>query len=228
MFLPSTYSTAIIASMASSSGESRQLAPERMQVPSPNPEDAAERQIADARLLRRIAAGDRAAFSELYDRFSRPLYSTAMRILGDPAESQDILHDTFIVLWEKAGAFDATRGSAFGWASTLTRNRAIDRLRSRRRRAQLLEASSPSDLGLDENSSGPSADSAADSQDQAVAVRAAVASLPAEQQNALQLAFFGGLTQEEIATRLQTPLGTIKARIRRGLLKLRDQLAPRS
>lgn len=199
-----------------------------MKAPPEHPEDAVERQIADARLLTRIAGGDRAAFAELYDRFSRPLYSTSLRILGDASEAQDILHDTFIVLWEKADTFDASRGSAFAWAVTLVRNRAIDRLRLRRRRAELLESSALSDLGLDQNSSGPSADSAADTQDQATAVRAAVATLPAEQQNALQLAFFSGLTQEEIAQRLQTPLGTIKARIRRALIKLRDQLASRS
>jgi RNA polymerase sigma-70 factor, ECF subfamily len=137
------------------------------------------------------------------------------------------VHDAFITVWEKAALFEATRGTAFSWALTLTRNRAIDRLRSRRRRAQLLDASALSDFGLDENSAGPSADAAAETGDQAQAVRAAVATLPADQQNALQLAFFGGLTQEEIAARLQTPLGTIKARIRRGLLKLRDQLASR-
>jgi len=184
-----------------------------------------ERQAADARLLDRVAAGDRAAFAELYDRFSRPLYATALRILNDAAEAQDIVHDAFVTLWEKASSFESDRGTAFSWALTLTRNRAIDRLRSRRRRAELLESSAPSDLGLDENSSGPSADTSATASDQATAVRAAVATLPADQQRALELAFFSGLTQEEIAARLRTPLGTVKARIRRGLLKLREQLA---
>ena len=188
-------------------------------------EEPDARHAADARLLGRVATGDRAAFSELYDRFSRPLYATAFRILNDANEAQDIVHDAFVAVWEKAETFETSRGTAFSWALTLTRNRAIDRLRSRRRRAELLDASAPSDLGLDENSSGPSADDSASASDQAVAVRAAVATLPADQQRALELAFFGGLTQEEIATRLRTPLGTVKARIRRGLLKLRDQLA---
>lgn len=196
----------------------------RMSEPSLTEEPDA-RHAADARLLGRVASGDRAAFSELYDRFSRPLYATAFRILNDANEAQDIVHDAFVAVWEKAETFETSRGTAFSWALTLTRNRAIDRLRSRRRRAELLDASAPSDLGLDENSSGPSADDSASASDQAVAVRAAVATLPADQQRALELAFFGGLTQEEIATRLRTPLGTVKARIRRGLLKLRDQLA---
>lgn len=186
-----------------------------------------ERHAVDALLLKRVAAGDRAAFSELYDRFSKPLYSTAVRILTDTAEAQDVVHDAFVALWDKASTYEASRGTAFSWALTLTRNRAIDRLRSRRRRAELLENSAPSDLGLDENSSGPSADESADTSDQAAAVRAAVETLPSDQQSALKLAFFSGLTQEEIAARLSTPLGTIKARIRRGLLKLRERLAAR-
>ena len=184
-----------------------------------------ERHAVDALLLKRVAAGDRVAFSELYDRFSKPLYSTAVRILTDTAEAQDVVHDAFVALWDKASTYEASRGTAFSWALTLTRNRAIDRLRSRRRRAELLENSAPSDLGLDENSSGPSADESADTSDQSAAVRAAVETLPSDQQSALKLAFFGGLTQEEIAARLSTPLGTIKARIRRGLLKLRERLA---
>ena len=88
-------------------------------------------------------------------------------------------------------------------------------------------SSTPSDLGLDENTSGPAANLAASTSEHARTLRAAVAALPADQQRALKLAFFSGLTQEEIAARLETPLGTIKARIRRGLLKLRDQLANR-
>jgi RNA polymerase sigma-70 factor (ECF subfamily) len=228
MFLLSTYSSEAFACMAEAPEPPPSPAPNRMKVPADLPEEPRERQLADARLLSRVAAGDRAAFGELYDRFSRPLFATALRILRDSTEAQDVVHDAFITLWEKANAFENARGTAFAWAVTLTRNRAIDRLRSRRRRAQLLEGSAPSDLGLDENSSGPSADAAADTSDQASAVRAAVATLPADQQQALQLAFFGGLTQDEIATRLQTPLGTIKARIRRGLLKLREQLASRS
>jgi RNA polymerase sigma-70 factor, ECF subfamily len=185
------------------------------------------RHAADARLLGLVATGDRDAFTELYDRFSRPLYSTALRILNDPSEAQDIVHDAFVAVWEKAAAYEISRGTAFSWALTLTRNRAIDRLRSRRRRAELLDASAPSDLGLDENSSGLGAAAAASASDRASTVRAAVATLPVDQQHALELAFFSGLTQEEIAVRLATPLGTIKARIRRGLIKLRDQLATR-
>jgi RNA polymerase sigma-70 factor (ECF subfamily) len=185
-----------------------------------------DRAAIDAELLRRMAAGDKAALAELYDRFSRPLYATALRIVNDPTEAQDLVHDAFIALWEKAAVFEHERGSAFAWAVTLIRNRAIDRVRSRRRRGELLAASLPSDLGYDENP-GDGADATATSVDQARAVRAAVATLPLEQKRALELAFFSGLTQQEIAQKLSAPLGTVKARIRRGLLKLRDALAHR-
>lgn len=183
-----------------------------------------DRQREDGELIRRMAAGDKAACAALYDRFSRPLYSVALRILNDQAEAEDIVQDVFLALWEKAGSFVSTRGSAFGWAITLTRNRAIDRLRTRRRRANLLSESFAGDLP----GAGTSAES--DSADELVlkeksgAVRAALATLPAEQVRALELAFFSGLTQQEIAARLSEPLGTVKARIRRGLLKLRDTL----
>ena len=186
-----------------------------------------ERQQEDARLLERVAEGDKVAFAALYDRFSRPLYATALRIVSDPAEAQDIVHDAFVTLWEKAATFETSRGSAFAWTLTLVRNRAIDRVRMRRRRAELLTASAPADLGYDENNSGPNADDSATLGDQAHAVRAAVASLPPDQKRALELAFFGGLTQQEIAEKLSEPLGTVKARIRRALLKLRDSLARR-
>ena len=194
----------------------------RMTPPATPPDERAQ---ADALLVRRMAAGDKAALAELYDRFARPLHATALRIVADRAEAQDIVHDAFIALWDKAGDFNAQRGTAFGWAVTLVRNRSIDRLRSRRRRGELLAASAPADLGYVENPA--TADDSAVAGDEARAVRAAVAMLPPDQQRALELAFFGGLTQQEIAQQLAEPLGTVKARIRRGLLKLRDALPRR-
>ncbi len=186
-----------------------------------------KRQLEDARLLGRVAQGDKTAFAQLYDRLSRPLYATALRVVRDATEAQDIVHDTFVSVWEKADSFKASRGTVFAWALTLVRNRAIDRVRLRHRRAQLLTASVPSDFGYDENNSGPAANEAATLGDEATAVRAAVSTLPADQKRALELAFFSGLTQRQIAEKLSEPLGTVKARIRRGLLKLRDSLARR-
>ncbi len=194
---------------------------------SSHPEPPEQRERADARLVERIALGDQQALAELYDRFSGPLYGTALRVLRDPAEAQDVVHDVFVTLWEKAASFETTKGSAFSWAVTLVRNRAIDRVRMRRRRAELLAESVPADLGYAESSTTASGGESAVADDDARAVRAAVATLPLEQKRALELAFFGGLTQEEIARKLSEPLGTVKARIRRGLLKLRDSLAQR-
>jgi RNA polymerase sigma-70 factor, ECF subfamily len=201
----------------------------RMTAPvSADPQPPEDRERVDGRLMQRIAEGDRLALGELYDRFSGPLYGTALRVVRDPAEAQDVVHDAFVTLWQKSSGFDSTRGTPFSWMVTLVRNRAIDRVRMRRRRAELLAESAPSDLGMDGSSGVASASESAATGDEARAVREAVATLPLEQQRAVELAFFGGLTQEEIARKLNEPLGTVKARIRRGLLKLRDLLASRT
>jgi RNA polymerase sigma-70 factor, ECF subfamily len=186
-----------------------------------------ERAKANAALIRRMAGGDKDALAELYDKLSKPLFATAKHILNDAAEAQDVVHDVFVSLWENAGSFDSGRGAAFSWAVTLTRNRAIDRLRSRANRARLLGNSVPDDLGYDEDAGTAAGLDKADLGDRAAAVRTALSQLPSEQQRALELAFFSGLTQKEIAEKLSEPIGTVKARIRRGLIKLRDTLANR-
>lgn len=186
-----------------------------------------ERARANAALIRRMAGGDRDALAELYDKLSRPLFATARHILNDAAEAQDVVHDVFVALWENAGSFDSGKGAAFSWAVTLTRNRAIDRLRSRANRARLLGSSVPNDLGYEGDAGLIGGGEKAELGDRAAAVRTALAGLPSEQQKALELAFFSGLTQKEIAEKLSEPIGTVKARIRRGLIKLRDALAHR-
>lgn len=196
-----------------------------MNSPAPS-EPTGERAEVDAQLMARIARGDRDAFAELYGRFSGPLYGTALRILQDPAEAQDIVHDGFVAVWNKAATYEPGRGTAFSWALTLVRNRAIDRVRTRRRRNELLADAPLADTEHLTTDAGPSGSDTAATGDEARAVRAAVAALPAEQRRALELAFFGGLTQEQIAAQLREPLGTIKARIRRGLIKLRTSLVP--
>jgi RNA polymerase sigma-70 factor (ECF subfamily) len=193
-------------------------------MPPPPPD---ERQQIDARLVQRMAAGDRGALGDLYDRFSGPLLGAAVRILRDQAEAQDVVHDAFVAMWEKAATFDTARGNAFAWAVTLVRNRAIDRVRMRQRRSELLDEAAPGDLGYGDGATAATGGDSAALGDEARLVRAAVATLPLEQKRAVELAFFGGLTQEEIARQLAQPLGTVKARIRRGLLKLRDSLAVR-
>src|SRR5580700_10685736 len=180
---------------------------------SEEPESPDARAHANAELIRRMAGGDRDALAELYDHLSRPLYATARHILNDATEAQDVVHDVFLSLWENAASFDSGRGAAFSWAVTLTRNRAIDRLRTRANRARLLGASVPDDLGYGAEAGEFGGRARAELGDRAVAVRSAMADLPGEQQRALELAFFSGLTQREIAEKLSEPIGTVKARI---------------
>ena len=208
------------------SGPATARPPARMK-PSDEPEPQEARARANAELIRRMAGGDRDALAELYDNLSRPLFSTARHILNDAAEAQDVVHDVFLSLWENAASFDSSRGAAFSWAVTLTRNRSIDRLRTRANRARLLGSSFPDDLGYGADTGEVGGGLRAELGDRAAAVRTAMAGLPADQQRALELAFFSGLTQKEIADKLSEPIGTIKARIRRGLIKLRDSLAGR-
>jgi len=174
---------------------------------------------ADAELLARVASGDRDAFAALYDRFSKPLFSFALRIVGNPADAEDVLQEVFVQLWEKAGQFDPSQGKPFTWSVTMTRNKAIDRLRSSQRRNRLVEEATLADPASDVVETGKAIGT-----DEATRIRTAVNTLPADQRQAIEMAFFGGLTHHQIAEKIREPLGTIKARIRRGMLKLRDTL----
>lgn len=178
--------------------------------------------IEDAQLLQRIGQRDRQAFSQLYDRYSGVFYSTIFRVLNNPDESADVLQEVFLQIWDKAGSYDPALGRPFNWALTLARNRAIDRLRSLRRRYNFIE-----EITHEMEEPDPRFTVGPDEvfgQEQATLIRTAVATLPLEQRQAIEMAFLGGLTQNEIASTLNQPLGTIKARIRRGMLKLRDLL----
>jgi RNA polymerase sigma-70 factor (ECF subfamily) len=180
-------------------------------------------QEADPELLRRIGAGDRAAFLRLYDRYSALLFSIATRVLGDRKEAEDVLQEVFLQIWRRADDYDPGLGTAASWVAAMARNKAIDRLRARVRRSQLAE-----EIALEVSPFADQPDTAANEflygRERAQAIRAAVDGLPQEQRLAIELAFFSGLSQSEVAARLQQPLGTIKARIRRGMLKLREQL----
>src|SRR5438874_6550970 len=183
-------------------------------------------QMLDRKMIARIGRRDQSAFSALYDRLSGPLYSLAMKMLGDPAEAQDALQDVFLQIWSRAGTYDPEKSSVFSWAVLLTRSRAIDRLRARERRLRVVVGPA-SDVKPTEAANASIVESGADTvnkNDEAARVRTFLNNLPSEQREAIELAFFGHLTHQEIAERLGHPLGTVKARIRRGLLKLREQL----
>jgi len=184
--------------------------------------DRQQSEESQAQLLHRIAGQDRQALAEFYDQTAGTLFSTAVRILGDAHEAEEVIQDAFLQIWGKAATFDTALGAPFYWALSITRNRAIDRLRARQRRVRLADE-------LHEFAAADSAQSAQPfrsefSQEDLAKVRAAVGGLPGDQRQAIEMAFFGGMTHSEIAEALHEPLGTIKARIRRGMLKLRETL----
>jgi RNA polymerase sigma-70 factor, ECF subfamily len=178
---------------------------------------------AEIELLRRIGRGDRESFAQLYDRFSSAVFSAAFRIVNNQQAAEDVLQEVFLQVWEKAALYDPARGKPLTWAITLTRNKAIDRLRATQRRGRLQE-SLERDAGGSEQFDGRSSFDAVDLLEKGKLVAEAMRKLPPEQREALDLAFFSGLTQSEIAEHLKEPLGTIKARIRRGMLKLKSSL----
>ena len=172
--------------------------------------------------LRRIADGDRSAFADFYDQYSGLLFAIALKVLNDGKEAEDVLQEVFMQIWNKAGAYNPLLGKPASWAVTLTRNKAIDRIRAAQRRFRLIEqAAVEADVRPDNS---PSANEKLHGKENAQLIRSVVAALPADQRRAIELAFFSGLTQDEISQQLQEPLGTIKARIRRGMLKLREKL----
>ena len=185
--------------------------------------DTAQQLDAEIELLRRVAKGDRSAFEELYDRFSGVLFSTAYRVLNNQEATEDVTQDVFIQIWEKAPLYNPALGKPMTWAITLTRNKAIDRLRSMQRRGRLqdeLQREAETFEQFDERSSFD----ATSGVETGKLVHEAIQKLSQDQREAIELAFFSSLTQTEIAERLNEPLGTVKARIRRGMLRLKEIL----
>ncbi len=178
----------------------------------------AEKQF-DAELIARIAQGEEAAFAQLYDRFSAPLYSLVRQITNDDTEAQDALSEGFMQIWRRAATYDATRSSAFSWAIMLVRNKTIDRLRARQRVTKVRDRAA-AERAPDEDIDAQSM-LAPHLRERVRLVRDMVNTLPEDQRVPLEMSFFGGLTHEEIAESLETPLGTIKARIRRAMQRMR-------
>jgi RNA polymerase sigma-70 factor, ECF subfamily len=189
-------------------------------------EPTGKQRTADRELMELIAKGDQAAFSTLYDRLSAPLFSLALEMLRDANEAEDTLQEVCLQVWRRAATYDATRSSLFSWAVMMTRSKAIDRLRARGRRARIVAGSTdenPESFGALASEADNAADTS-EKNDEANRVRTALRTLPDEQRQAIELAFFSHMTQAEIAAQKGEPLGTVKARIRRGLLRLRDGL----
>jgi RNA polymerase sigma-70 factor, ECF subfamily len=170
----------------------------------------------DLALVRASRSGDQDAMTALYDRYSSIVYSVALRVLQDTGAAEDVLQDIFMQLWRNPGAFDATRGNMAAWLAVIARNRAIDALRRRRPEDDIEDVvvSVERDLA-----------SEADRSRTMDKVRGVLQAMPATQRSALEMAYFEGLTHTEIAGKTGEPLGTIKTRIRTGLLALRKVLA---
>jgi len=179
----------------------------------------------DREAVKQLAGGDHAAIAELYDRHARLLYSLAFRIVRGQSDAEDVLQEVFAQVWRQAARYDTSRGTVIGWLVTLTRSRAIDRLRRGRLQPQTLDDESAAQAVPDV---AVAADVQLVTAEQASEVRAALEALPDAQRVPLELAYYEGLTQSEIAGRLAVPLGTVKTRMRQALLRLREALAGRA
>jgi RNA polymerase sigma-70 factor (ECF subfamily) len=181
-----------------------------------HPADEAQVDIA---LLSRIAARDTVAVGDLYDRHNRLLYGLILRILRDRAEAEEVLQETFVQAWTRASTYNVALGLPVAWLVRIAQNRAIDRLRANSARLRAVEAAPA--VGAEKES--PEARAAMTEQQKAVA--SALGALPAEQRELIEQAYLLGFTQSELAERHRLPLGTVKTRIRTGMMVLRQQLS---
>jgi len=173
--------------------------------------------LSDEALLSAVARSDEAALAELYDRFGRMAYGLALRVLRDPALAEDAVQDAFLNVWRSAEGFQAERAKASTWVLTFVHRRAVDLVRREERRRTEPEEAAPVPAG-------PGADEDAERRSKREVVQDALRRLPPEQREAIELAYYGGYTQSELAERLGEPLGTIKSRMFTGLQRLRALL----
>lgn len=175
----------------------------------------------DATLAQRIRSGDREALGELYDRYASVSLATALRVVANREQAEDLVHDAFVTVWQKIDRFDAARGSLRSWLLTIVRNRAIDRVRAIR---PSMEVGVADEQSLLRSGPNPTWEDAMQHLS-AVELRAAMAELPDEQRTAIELAYFRGHTYRQIAEITGVPQGTANGRLRLALAKLRDTLA---
>lgn len=190
--------------------------------------DAPPSRSADADAVRRLAAGDDSALAFLYDRYGRVLYAVAYRVTGQRADAEEAVMEAFAQAWREAPRFEAGRGSVAAWLTMMARSRALDMVRARQRRVRITETAA-----RDTSNDAPAMGTAAaepgrglEEEERRRQVAAALAALAPAQRQAIELAYYEGLSQSEIAERLQEPLGTVKTRMRLGMQKLREALRP--
>ncbi|HET8522346.1 MAG TPA: sigma-70 family RNA polymerase sigma factor [Thermomicrobiales bacterium] len=180
--------------------------------------------LADADLIGLASEGDARALEVLYDRYSRVVFSFALRIVGDQQLAEEVLQEVFFRAWQQGSAFKAARGSFITWLLSITHNMAIDEVRKRRRRPQKADSAEPETMLASIPDSGPDVEDEVWLSSVRDTIEGALEQLPPAQREAIELAYFQGLTQREIAETLGEPLGTIKTRMRLGLQKLRERL----
>ena len=192
--------------------------PSNPNVPAPRSLDrtAESASVDDLALLQQIQSGSQNAMADFFDRYSKMVYSVAYRVLNDASEAEDVMQEVLVQVWRKPGAFVAGRGSLGGWLVVVTRNRAVDKLRRRKISDPIELFALPSSTNLAQES---------ERNFLMEKIRAAMAMLPGEQRSALELSFFEGLSHSQIAEKTGEPLGTIKTRIRLGLMAIRKGLA---
>jgi RNA polymerase sigma-70 factor (ECF subfamily) len=180
--------------------------------------------LSDAALVKLVAARQPDALAELYDRFAPTLLALARRILGNHADAEEVLQEVFVQLWNRGERYDPARSSVSTWLVLIARSRAIDRLRSRKVVERTYEATSRAVAGAGELHTSPEAVDNVFIQERHERVRRELATLPAEQRQVLEMAFYEGLTQSEIAAKAGLPLGTVKTRTLLAMKKLRNAL----
>ena len=179
--------------------------------------------------LRRIEQRDDRALAALYDQHAPSLYGLALAMVREPRDAEEVVEDAFIKLWETPAAYDPDRGSLVAYLTIVVRSKALDSLRASRRRAAAVEraaASTADGVATPVSPLEPGPQRRLEREQIAQAMRSAMATLPEPQRVALELAYFNGYSQSEIASELAEPLGTVKSRIRSGMLNLRDAMAP--
>jgi RNA polymerase sigma-70 factor, ECF subfamily len=190
-------------------------------------EPAADALLGDRALIARAADGDQQAIAALYDRYGATLYAVAYRVLGERADAEDVLIEVFAQAWREASRFEASRGSVAGWLTMIARSRALDLVRARARRERITAKATRQSTDAPAMGNRPvNPSDSYEMTERRRQVTAALEALSPPQRQAIELAFFEGLSQSEIAERLAEPLGTIKTRVRLGMQKLRESLRP--
>ena len=186
------------------------------------PESTDLRSLADEDLMQLVQRGDARAFELVYDRHSGAAFSLAYRMVGRGNVAEDVVQEAFLSIWRSGARYERARGSVRTWVLGIVHHRAIDQLR----RSSVHDKRRASDEGLEERlESGERTDTEVARREEAASIRSAMDTLPADQSHVIELAYFGGFTHTEIAELLETPIGTVKGRMRLGLKKMRDQLS---